>query len=125
MWFDGSISLHSSGLLVVAALMAAALMLDHLLGEPARFHPLVGFGNWANMVERRCRAFTVISLRLRGMVAWALTVILTGVMAYGLFAWLLELSLGLWLTANAVVLYLTIGGNSLVLHALAIYTQAT
>ncbi|MFD2450163.1 hypothetical protein ACFSQE_18520 [Vogesella fluminis] len=39
-------------MLSVAALMAAALLLDRLLGEPRRLHPLVGFGHAANLLEK-------------------------------------------------------------------------
>lgn len=37
--------------------MGLALLLDRLLGEPRRFHPLVGFGRYAAVVERLCRRF--------------------------------------------------------------------
>lgn len=59
---------------------AAALLLDRLLGEPRRFHPLVGFGNLASYLERRLN--TAVSgttsphrLRLRGVLAWLLLVL--------------------------------------------------
>ena len=34
-------------------LLLAALLLDRWLGEPVRFHPLVGFGNWVAWLEAR------------------------------------------------------------------------
>ncbi|MBV8124060.1 MAG: cobalamin biosynthesis protein, partial [Paucibacter sp.] len=37
----------------VALLLAAGVLLDLLLGEVRRFHPLVGFGNVAICLERR------------------------------------------------------------------------
>ena len=40
-------------MIATALMMIAALLLDKLLGEPKRFHPLVGFGNFAMWVEKR------------------------------------------------------------------------
>jgi adenosylcobinamide-phosphate synthase len=40
--------------------------LDRLLGEPKRFHPLVGFGRWVNTVESRL----FIGHRPAGVLAW-------------------------------------------------------
>jgi adenosylcobinamide-phosphate synthase len=36
-----------------ALIAVAAVVLDWLLGEPRRFHPLVGFGHLAQKIERR------------------------------------------------------------------------
>jgi adenosylcobinamide-phosphate synthase len=38
---------------MTALLVLAAVVLDTLLGEPRRFHPLVGFGRWAQFLEKR------------------------------------------------------------------------
>eukprot|EP01034_Spumella_vulgaris_P033035 gene33035-40773_t len=38
---------------VIDALLAAGVILDLLLGETPRWHPLVGFGKLANTIERR------------------------------------------------------------------------
>jgi len=35
------------------AMVCIGLLLDQLLGEPKRFHPLVGFGNCANLLETK------------------------------------------------------------------------
>ncbi len=37
----------------IALIICAALLLDWVLGEPRRFHPLVGFGRIATAVEKR------------------------------------------------------------------------
>lgn len=37
----------------LALSLILALLLDYLLAEPKRFHPLVGFGNLANRLERQ------------------------------------------------------------------------
>lgn len=50
----------------------AAVVLDHRLGEPKRWHPLVGFGALANTLER---AFNRGSWRrASGLLAWILLV---------------------------------------------------
>ena len=38
---------------MTALLVLTAVVLDTLLGEPRRFHPLVGFGRWAQFLESR------------------------------------------------------------------------
>lgn len=49
----------------------AAVFLDHLLGEPRRLHPLVGFGRLAAAIERHVNRKSVGS----GCVGWALAVL--------------------------------------------------
>ncbi len=61
--------------LMMPLLMLAAVVLDHLLGEPQRFHPLVGFGWLARRVEGLMYGTGQVSSRaryLRGVVAVAL-----------------------------------------------------
>lgn len=41
---------------MTAALILLALMLDAAFGEPRRWHPLVGFGHWAQYIERPLNA---------------------------------------------------------------------
>ena len=96
----------------VALLLVAGVVLDLLLGETRRWHPLVGFGNLANVIERRLNRG---NLRLpRGSLAWALAVLpLTA-----LFMVLTDTA-GLWL--HAVLLYLCIGLRSLRDHTIPIY----
>ncbi len=48
----------------------AAVLLDRLLGEPRRFHPLVGFGTLAGWLEKRLNRRTIAG----GAVAWLLAV---------------------------------------------------
>ena len=38
--------------LELLCLLVAGVVLDLLLGEPRRFHPLIGFGALANRIER-------------------------------------------------------------------------
>ncbi|MDP3844325.1 MAG: adenosylcobinamide-phosphate synthase CbiB [Oxalobacteraceae bacterium] len=83
---------------MVALLALAGMALDALLGETRRWHPLVGFGNWANAIERRlnCGATRF----WRGVLAWGLAVLPFTLLA-------------LWLTG--------IGNTGLALHALLLY----
>ncbi|GAB3527050.1 adenosylcobinamide-phosphate synthase CbiB [Photobacterium alginatilyticum] len=133
MWFDGGLLTTEVELLVVAASVGAALSLDSFLGEPSRFHPLVGFGNWANWVERVCRQqFLLINrqtdsgnpetrLRSVGIAAWCLAVLPILIVVCALMVWLAQVSFWLWLLISVIVLYFTLGGNSLVFHASEIY----
>jgi adenosylcobinamide-phosphate synthase len=58
-------------------LALAGVLLDLLLGEPRRWHPLVGFGRLANAVEGRMNPRTegVGTRRVHGVLAWVLTVV--------------------------------------------------
>ena len=54
--------------MITAYVVLAALALDAWLGEPRRFHPLVGFGRLTQALERRFHADS----RARGCLAVAL-----------------------------------------------------
>ncbi len=106
--------------------VVSALLLDRLLGEPSRFHPLVGFGNLAIWLERRLNQWqgsstepSVSARRLRGGLAWLLLVLplplIIGLVWFG--GGLNEL--GEWLLA-VPALYLSIGWQSLRQHGRAV-----
>jgi len=84
-----------------------ALLLDILLGEPRRWHPLVGFGRLAERLEAYLNRAEG-STHIRGMAALLLVV------PFILIAALLE---QLFPLIGLVLLYLAIGGRSLVEHA--------
>ncbi|WP_211944214.1 cobalamin biosynthesis protein, partial [Cupriavidus campinensis] len=74
-----------------AACVAAALagvLLDRWLGEPRRWHPLVGFGRLAAALEARLNRPACSSLRQRtaGLLAWATMVLVPAALAWGLVA---------------------------------------
>lgn len=94
--------------------MGLALLLDRLLGEPRRFHPLVGFGRYAAVVERLCRRFG--SNRAVGLAAWSVAVLPWVALAGSVHAEGGWLRLGL----DVGLLYLAVGGRSLAEHARAI-----
>lgn len=100
------------GLPELALLMAAGMALDWLLGEPRRWHPLVGFGNCAAVLERRLNRG---GLRiLRGAGGWLLLVLPPVLGA----AWLAHAFDSLLL--HALLLALCIGLHSLRAHVLPI-----
>jgi len=101
----------ASLLLPLAAIVGAGL--DRLLGEPRRWHPLVGFGALASACERALN--TGEWRRLRGLLAcWLL--LLPGVAITLLF--LLAMPPGLPRSLiDAILLYLALGGCSLGEHA--------
>jgi adenosylcobinamide-phosphate synthase len=99
--------------------MAAGLLLDLLLGEARRWHPLVGFGNLAMAIERRLNRGA--GRFFRGVLGWTLAVLpLTALCAWACIC--LSNTAGFWLGAilHAVMLYLCIGLRSLREHNLPI-----
>ncbi len=103
---------------LLALLMAAGVALDWMLGEARRWHPLVGFGNFAQAVERRLNR--VASRHVRGIAAWAIVVVPLVAAAI----WFIHLagSASEYLAAalHAVLLYFCIGLRSLRDHMLPI-----
>lgn len=111
-----SLSDYPISWLVCPSLLIAALLLDLCLGEPRRWHPLAGFGNLAQVLERRLNlGLSPVLARTLGLLAW-LTLLLPPVA----LAWALcQLKYG-WV-AHLLLLYFAIGARSLKEHALAIY----
>jgi len=105
-----------------AMMLVAALLLDRLLGEPKSWHPLIWFGRWVDY----CRHVLQLPLsvdsfnqRLLGVAAWCAAV-LPCLLALLLLFWLLPD----WLDTalSVLILYFSIGWQSLREHALAIAT---
>lgn len=98
-----------------------ALLLDYLFAEPKRFHPLVGFGNIANAIERRFNQtlYSASKAKILGVAA-----VLVMLLPLTWLAWFLQSTLvdSPWLLAlvSAVVLYAAIGWQSLLQHGKAI-----
>ena len=97
--------------LVLAVL--AGLGLDAWLGEPRRWHPLVGFGNLAQRIEQRLNAGGR-GWRSHGVTGWCLAVLPSV-----LLAWLLSRSSLGWLV-DIFALYCAVGLKSLAQHALPV-----
>lgn len=100
---------------LLALLMAGGITLDWMLGEARRWHPLVGFGNFAQAIERRLNRGA--SRHARGVLAWMLAVL-----PFVYAAYLLVGSVNACFAAalHAVLLYFCIGLRSLRDHMLPI-----
>lgn len=99
-------------------MLAAGVLVDGVLGEPTRFHPLVGFGNLAHYIERWLNATArqiKPSHRIVGTIALAMAVIPW--LAVSLLATNTPHSAYL----HVLLLYLAIGHKSLHQHALRVH----
>lgn len=103
---------------MTALIVLLALLLDQLLGEVKRWHPLVGFGCLVTWVEQHFRRSnnTKLPARLRGVLA--VTLLLTPPIMITIF---LEQFAVLDYIIAVVLLYLAIGGRSLAQHAMQVY----
>lgn len=111
---------------IIAVLLA--LVVDKVLGEPPRYHPLVGFGKCATWLEGKINRSTRPNRTrsLLGGIAWCVLVILPAVIFLWLYLWLSRLDGILHfniifniiiLSIDVVVLYLAVGYRSLRQHA--------
>jgi adenosylcobinamide-phosphate synthase len=103
---------------MIALMMAAGLGLDWLLGEARRWHPLVGFGNYANTIERRMNGGQYRTLR--GLIAWSLAVLPLVILAYCMIQYGSRLAMGIGATLDVLLLYFSLGLRSLRDHTVPI-----
>lgn len=96
----------------VAILTVAAVVADAVLGEPQRWHPLVGFARYATMLERRIYRAT---RRWRGGVAVAIVVMPFVTLA----VWLEQINI-VGALFSVIALYAALGLRSLHEHARAV-----
>lgn len=104
---------------VFAAALLAGVLLDALLGEATRLHPLVGFGRLASAIEVRLNRNAVPSLRIaRGVLAWVLAVLPAVLLA----AWACAGNIppGAKVALHGLLLYFCLGLRSLRDHMLPI-----
>lgn len=96
--------------------LVSALVLDKVLGEAKHFHPLVGFGNLASLIEKKLNlsSFSAGKQKAFGALSWLL-IITPFVTCY----YYLSQHISWWL--DILVLYLVIGGQSLKEHAIQVY----
>lgn len=102
-----------------------ALILDACLGEPKRYHPLIGFGNLAIYLEARLNkpASSSTSRYFTGIFAWALLILpITLLILFFVHQISLKQGFIATLVINAFILYLCIGWKSLIQHVKAIQT---
>lgn len=98
--------------------LITALVVDHFIGEPRRFHPLIIFGNFANKLEKKLNKGNHQQQFIAGLVAWCLLVLPLPLL-YVLLLWLLPGYL--ILLVNIYIVYWAVALNSLNLHGMQIY----
>ena len=100
--------------MLAAFIAVCAVLLDRWLGEPLRMHPLVGFGRMASAIEVRFNsdAHTPLRQRLYGMMAVALLLLPVTLVCVLVVDMLV---MGTFIAI--MLLYLTLGGQSLAEHA--------
>jgi len=106
-----------------------ALLIDQLLGEPRRFHPLVSFGRcaqWLELFLRRAPLFNRherlparLQVQVSGVVAVMLILFTLTLFVYGCDA-LLASSVSLRVLVSSMLVYFCIAPKSLSEHAMAI-----
>ena len=109
-----------------------ALVLDQLLGEPKRFHPLVGFGRLATGVERLLRTYVIrkdnvpsVVIRVAGLLGWLFLAPILTWGCYWLVSPIVDLADAPEFFVGTVVLYFCIGNRSLAEHARAVAVPLT
>ena len=95
-----------------------AILLDRWLGEPPRWHPLVGFGRLAEQVEQGLYGPPTLSARSQRLRGWAALLCLLVPPASG--AWLLSEIPQVGVVVDIGLLYLALGATSLAEHAGAV-----
>lgn len=99
--------------LTLIPLLWLGWLLDRLLAEPGHWHPLVGFGNLASWMQSRFNRVPqrpMVSL-ISGCLSWALLIL---PILFG-YLWIYPNLNSGWLV-DVSLLYLALGGKSLVLH---------
>jgi len=105
-----------NSLLIIALQMTGALLLDRLLGEFSRWHPLVGFGKVAHFIEAKCHLPKYPRSRILGSLAC-----LSLVLPLPIVFFILSEPTPLFWLLETLVLYLAIGQRSLAEHAQQIH----
>ncbi|MBE0507332.1 MAG: cobalamin biosynthesis protein [Marinospirillum sp.] len=102
-----------------ALILSLALLLDRWLGEPQRWHPLVGFGWLVARIEQFCHA----SHRWAGVLALLLAVLPWVLLIWGLRSLLAgnPLLLPLAWLLDVLVIYLAVGWKSLDQHLMQVF----
>lgn len=103
-------------------IVICALCLDGLLGEPRRAHPLVGFGYLADLVQKllntpasdsRLKTSTALWHKVKGGIALIVLLLPLTLLVYFLGTFSADSHLAI----NILILYLALGGRSLIEHA--------
>jgi len=89
-----------------------ALCLDTLVGEPRKFHPLVGFGNLASFIEKKSNTYPLS----RKSILFGIACVVILVSPFALVASLFAHYLPLYNIFEIVILYWAVGHQSLRQH---------
>jgi adenosylcobinamide-phosphate synthase len=103
---------------LLAWLAAAGVALDLLLGEPRRWHPLVGFGAMAQGLERALNGGR--AQRWKGAMGWLLAVLPATALACGVLSYLTPRAPLAALALHVLLLYFALGLRSLRDHTMPI-----
>lgn len=97
--------------------LCLALLTDRVLGEPKRWHPLVGFGWLAQQIETKLNhaGQTPVQQRLRGTLAWCVLVLPLPILLTCLNNNIASLLL------HVILVYLCLGYRSLYEHGMQVY----
>ena len=101
-------------------ILAGGVLIDHLLGDPRRWHPLVGFGRLSTKMEHALHPdlgteTSSFVLRLKGLAGWILVVV-----PFSLAAYYLSQLRVVGPIFSVVFLYFAISARSLAQHAGAV-----
>src|SRR6202162_2862058 len=105
---------------MLALLAGLAVVLDMLLGEPRRWHPLVGFGRAVNRLEGLLNRGRSKGRYFKGALGWMLAVLPVTALSYELLAQLAYRWPLAALGGHVLLLYFAIGLRSLWDHAMPI-----
>lgn len=104
--------------MIITFTLLCALIVDHFLGEPNRFHPLVLFGNLAKTLERKLNKGSKKVRFWRGAFAWSVMVLPLPLF----YCWLVSiLPIYLIMGLNIYIVYWAVALNSLEKHGNQIY----
>jgi adenosylcobinamide-phosphate synthase len=108
--------------MIISLTLLSALIIDHIIGEPVRFHPLVLFGKIAKKLEQKLNHGSNVKCFIGGTIAWILLVLPFPL----LYCWLM-LSLPYYavLIINIYIVYWAVALNSLNFHGVQIYLPLT
>ncbi len=103
--------------------VVCALLLDALLGEPRRWHPLVGFGRVAHRLEQRLNRAPTLRIRtcLAGFTSMSLLILVPLLLTLSVANLLEDVSTHARSLFEVGIVYWAIGHQSLRQHVLVVY----
>jgi len=107
--------------MLISITVIAAFLIDYIVGEPKRWHPLVGFGNVANWLESKLNSHQRFLSYLMGFIAWVLMVLPVVMLLWWITQTQTLLSPVYFdFIIGVVFLTFALGTKSLMLHARAV-----